>query len=40
MLEKFDQDLWYRSGEDYTRYARETFAAEKATMDRMKAQSR
>ncbi len=40
MLEKFDQDLWYRSGEDYARYARETFAAEKATMDRMKAQAK
>ncbi len=39
-LEKFDQELWYRSSEDYTRYARETFAAEKATMERMKAQSK
>jgi tripartite-type tricarboxylate transporter receptor subunit TctC len=40
MLEKYDQELWYRSTEDYTRYARETFAAEKATMDRMKAQAK
>ncbi len=39
-LEKFDQELWYRSSEDYARYARETFAAEKATMERMKAQSK
>jgi tripartite-type tricarboxylate transporter receptor subunit TctC len=40
VLEKYDQDLWYLSSEDYTRYARETFAGEKATMDRMKAQSK
>jgi tripartite-type tricarboxylate transporter receptor subunit TctC len=39
-LERYDQDLWYRSTEDYARYARETFAAEKATMERMKAQSK
>jgi tripartite-type tricarboxylate transporter receptor subunit TctC len=40
MLEKYDQDLWYASTEEYTRFARETFAGEKATMDRMKAQSK
>ena len=40
VLEKYDQELWYRSSEDYTRYAREAFAAEKATMERMKAQSK
>ena len=40
MLEKYDQDLWYASTEDYARYARETFAAEKATMTRMQAQSK
>jgi len=40
VLEKYDQELWYLSSADYTRYARETFAAEKATMDRMKAQSK
>ena len=40
MLEKYDQDLWYLATEDYARYARETFAGEKATMDRMKAQSK
>ena len=39
-LERYDQDLWYASTEDYARYARETFAAEKATMERMKAQSK
>ena len=40
MLEKYDQDLWYMSTDDYARFARETFVAEKATMDRMKAQSK
>jgi len=40
MLEKYDQDLWYMSTDDYARFARETFASEKATMDRMKAQSK
>jgi tripartite-type tricarboxylate transporter receptor subunit TctC len=40
MLEKYDQDLWYVATEEYARYARETFVAEKATMDRMKAQSK
>jgi tripartite-type tricarboxylate transporter receptor subunit TctC len=39
-LEKYDQDLWYRSSEDYAKYARETFAAEKSTMERLKAQSK
>ncbi len=40
VLEKYDQELWYVATEDYARYARETFAAEKSTMDRMKAQSK
>jgi tripartite-type tricarboxylate transporter receptor subunit TctC len=40
VLEKYDQDLWYLSSADYARYARETFAAEKATMDRMKQQTK
>ncbi len=35
-LERYDQDLWYRSTEDYARYARDTVAAEKTTMERMK----
>jgi tripartite-type tricarboxylate transporter receptor subunit TctC len=39
-LEKYDQDLWYLSSADYARYARETFIAEKATMERMKAQAK
>lgn len=40
VLEKYDQELWYLSSADYTRYARETFAAEKATMERMKTQAK
>jgi tripartite-type tricarboxylate transporter receptor subunit TctC len=40
MLEKYDHELWYLNSEDYAKYARDTFAAEKATMDRMKAQSK
>jgi tripartite-type tricarboxylate transporter receptor subunit TctC len=40
VLEKYDQELWYLSSEDYTRYARETFAAEKATMERMQSQAK
>jgi tripartite-type tricarboxylate transporter receptor subunit TctC len=39
-LEKYDQELWYKSSADYSDYARETFAAEKATMERLKAQSK
>ena len=34
-MEKFDQELLYMSGEDYTKFARDTFAAEKATMSRL-----
>jgi tripartite-type tricarboxylate transporter receptor subunit TctC len=40
VMEKYDQDLWYLSTADYAKYARETFAAEKATMDRMKQQTK
>ena len=34
-MEKFDQELLYMSGEDYTKFARDTFAAEKVTMSRL-----
>ncbi len=34
-MEKFDQDLIYMSGEDYAKFARDTFAAEKTTMARL-----
>jgi tripartite-type tricarboxylate transporter receptor subunit TctC len=40
VLEKYDQELWYLSSEDYTRYVRETFASEKATMERMQSQAK
>jgi tripartite-type tricarboxylate transporter receptor subunit TctC len=40
VLEKYDQDLWYLSSADYAKYARETFTAEKATMERMKQQAK
>jgi tripartite-type tricarboxylate transporter receptor subunit TctC len=40
IMDKYDQDLWYLSSADYAKYARETFAAEKATMERMKAQTK
>jgi tripartite-type tricarboxylate transporter receptor subunit TctC len=36
-MEKYDQDLLYLSSEDYAKFARETFAAEKATMARLAA---
>ncbi len=36
-MEKFDQDLLYMSPEDYAKFARTTFAAEKATMTRLMA---
>jgi tripartite-type tricarboxylate transporter receptor subunit TctC len=39
-LERYDQDLWYASTEDYARFARGTFVAEKARMDWMKALSK
>ena len=34
-LEKFDQSVIYMGSEDYTRWARETFATEKATIERL-----
>ena len=37
-LEKYDQELVYMSSEDYAKFARDTFNAEKATMERLKAQ--
>ncbi|QJR14779.1 tripartite tricarboxylate transporter substrate binding protein [Usitatibacter palustris] len=36
VLEKYNQELWYLNSADYSKYAKETFAAEKATMDRVK----
>jgi hypothetical protein len=34
-MEKFDQDLLYLSGDDYTKFARDTYAAERETMVRL-----
>ena len=30
-----DQELWYRSSEDYAKYARETFQKERALIERL-----
>ncbi len=35
MLEKFDQSIIYMGTEDYTRFARETYATEKSTIERL-----
>jgi tripartite-type tricarboxylate transporter receptor subunit TctC len=34
MLQQLDQVYWYKSSEDYARWARETYAAERATIER------
>ena len=34
-FEKFDQTVIYMNTEDYTKFARESFAAEKATIERL-----
>lgn len=35
LLEQLNQDLWYRSGEDYAKWAVETFAKDKALIERL-----
>lgn len=35
MLQQLDQVYWYRSSEDYAAWARETYAQEKATIERL-----
>ena len=35
LLEQLNQDLWYRSGEDYAKWARETFAKDKVLIERL-----
>jgi len=35
LLERFDQPVIYMSPEEYTKFARHTFEAEKATVDRL-----
>jgi tripartite-type tricarboxylate transporter receptor subunit TctC len=34
-LQQLDQNLWYKSSDDYQRWAAETFAAERATIERV-----
>lgn len=34
-LQQLDQVYWYKSGEDYARWAAETFKAERATIERV-----
>ena len=35
LLDELNQDLWYRSGEDYARWARETFVKDKVLIERL-----
>jgi tripartite-type tricarboxylate transporter receptor subunit TctC len=35
VLDQLDQELWYRSSEDYAQYARETFRKERALIERL-----
>jgi len=35
MLDQLDQVLWYRSSEDYARFARDTFAQDRALIERL-----
>jgi tripartite-type tricarboxylate transporter receptor subunit TctC len=35
MLQQLDQVYWYKSSDDYARWARETWTQEKATIERL-----
>jgi tripartite-type tricarboxylate transporter receptor subunit TctC len=35
VLEQLDQDVWYKNSEDYAKWARETFASERALINRL-----
>ncbi len=35
LLEQLNQDAWYRSGDDYAKWARETFVRDKALIERL-----
>ncbi len=35
MLGQLDQELWYRNSEDYTRYARETYAEQRVILEKL-----
>ena len=35
LLDQLNQDLWYRSGDDYAKWARETYAKDKVLIERL-----
>ncbi len=35
LLDRFDQPMVYMSAEDYTKFARQTYEAEKVTVERL-----
>ena len=35
LMEQLNQDVWYRSGDDYTKWARDTFVRDKALIERL-----
>jgi hypothetical protein len=35
VLAQLNQEVWYRSGDDYAAWARETFARDKALIERL-----
>ena len=35
LLDQLNQDLWYRNGDDYAKWARETYAKDKALIERL-----
>ena len=35
LLDQLNQDLWYRNGDDYARWARETYVKDKALIERL-----
>jgi hypothetical protein len=35
MLDQLDQELWYQSSEDYAKFARDTFAQDRALIERL-----
>jgi tripartite-type tricarboxylate transporter receptor subunit TctC len=35
LLDQLNQDAWYRSGDDYAQWARDTFVKDKALIERL-----
>ena len=35
LLDQLNQDLWYRSGDEYAKWARETYVKDKALIERL-----